>query len=45
MSDSNFTINDEIVNLQPIEGTHWVAYKKQNYCDSYGCPPLKINKP
>ena len=32
------TTNDEIGNLQPTEGTHWVRYMSETFFDSNGCP-------
>ena len=39
--DNLFKSDIAIVNLHPSKGTHWVCYIKENYFDSYGCPPPK----
>ena len=37
LRDRPFTTDVRIVNLHPTEGTHWVAYSREKYSDSYGC--------
>ena len=45
LRDGPFATDEEIVNLHPTNGTHWVAYINQNYFDSYGCSlPNKLSK-
>ena len=41
LGDSPFKTNREIVNLHPLQGTHWVAYNNRKYFASYGCSPLE----
>ena len=41
LRDGSFSGDTVIVNLHPSEGTHWVAYKNENYVDSYGCGRLQ----
>ena len=40
LRDGPFESDSGIVNLHPLEGTHWVCYINENYFDSYGvvCP-------
>ena len=43
--DGTFSNDIAIVNLHTSEGTHWVAYKNENYYDSYGfSPPQRLSK-
>ena len=45
LRDGPFSNDIGIVNLHPSQGPHWVAYKNENYFDSYGCvPPPKLSK-
>ena len=41
LRDGPFEPVKAIVNLYKSKGTHWVAYIKENYFDSYGCVCLK----
>ena len=40
LRDGPFKSHIGIVNLHPLEGTHWVCFINENYSDSYGvvCP-------
>ena len=45
LRDGPFSTDIAILNLHPLEGTHWVCYINENYFDSYGCvPPKKLSK-
>ena len=45
LRDGPFQSDIGIVNLHPSKGTHWVAYKKENFFDNFGCaPPQKLSK-
>ena len=45
LRDGRFLNDIGIVNLHPLEGTHWILYVNENYFDSYGCaPPKKLSK-
>ena len=42
MSDSEITTKKVNVNSHSAEGTHWLAYRNENYFDCYGCLPPKL---
>ena len=45
LRDGPFSSDIGIVNLHSSEGTHWICYINENYCDSYGCVcPKKLSK-
>ena len=45
LGDGPLSTSMELVNLHPTKGTHWVAYIKQKFLDSYGgAPPEKLSK-
>ena len=45
LGDGQFSSDIRIVYLHPSKGTHWVCYRNENYCDSYGCSlPKKLSK-
>ena len=45
LRDAPFSSDIGIVNLHPLNGTHWVTYINENYFDSYGCvSPKKLYK-
>ena len=45
LRDEPFQSDIGIVTLHPPKGTHWVCYRNESYCDSYGCtPPQKLSK-
>ena len=35
----NLPPHQDLVNLHPTKGTHWVMFVNEFYFDSYGCPP------
>ena len=39
MRDDPFSDDCGIINLHPINGTHWVCFFNNFYFDSYACPP------
>ena len=41
LRDGNCSTNYGISNLHPSKGSHWICYIKDDYFDSYGCPPPK----
>ena len=45
LRDGPFETDIGVVSLHPSKGTNWVAYKNENYFDSYDCaPPRKLSK-
>ena len=45
LGDGPFEFDIGMVNLNPFQGTHWVAYINENYSDSYGwSPPQKLSE-
>ena len=41
LGDGPFSSDIGIVNLHPMNGTHWFANTNENYFDSYSCSPLE----
>ena len=45
LRDGPFESDIGIVNLHPIQGSHWVLHLNENYFDSLGCSlPQKLSK-
>ena len=45
LRDGPFSTDIGVVNSHPSKGTHWVAYIKENFFDSYGCVcPKKLSR-